>query len=271
MTLEKAIDVYVSLLERGGRVLTPREVDLRKLADLRAAAQESEAALEGFGTLEDVRNFGIRLVRDPDRITASSFYNFAFDEADFTLSIYAEDDHERKEAPIKVIEVNQSQGLILRSVFGSGGDHVNRAEFCEQYGFSRSALGVHLARLRRKVGVPIVESHYVGSMRLHRQLDEPVQIGDVEYDPGTGKALQNGSEIRIHSGPQQVLNALLDNRGQVLSLQNLADLSSITRPASALTYISRIRSAIDPKVIETVEGGYRMPLQEELNQNNLRS
>lgn len=96
-----------------------------------------------------------------------------------------------------------------------------------------------------------------------------VAVGDLLVDTGAGTVEKNGRAIQISAVEWRLLTVFLDNRGRLLSrnqlLEDLWDVGGDYVNDNTLTvYIKRLREKIEndpkePKIIETVRGlGYRM-------------
>lgn len=108
-------------------------------------------------------------------------------------------------------------------------------------------------------------------LRLTGGAGAVIRLGDVEVDTVKGVATKNGRELNLSALEYRLLLVFLNNRGRVLSRNQLLDAifaiaGEFVNDNTLTVYIKRLREKLeddsqDPKYIKTVRGlGYKVEL-----------
>ena len=108
-------------------------------------------------------------------------------------------------------------------------------------------------------------------LRLTGGAGAVIRLGDVEVDTVKGVAAKNGRELNLSALEYRLLLVFLNNRGRVLSRNQLLDAifaiaGEFVNDNTLTVYIKRLREKLeddpqDPKYIKTVRGlGYKVEL-----------
>jgi len=100
-------------------------------------------------------------------------------------------------------------------------------------------------------------------LRRRRRTPDAVEIGGVRLDLRVRRAVHDGREVSLTSIEFRILDALLQDRGAVLSREQIVALvwdSTWQDPRIVDTNVQRLRRKLGAGVIDTVRGfGYRIP------------
>lgn len=138
----------------------------------------------------------------------------------------------------------------------------NNQEVREIVGYEMGANIFH----PKPINFPLFEAQ-VKSALLISQPSPWVKIGDIELEPAANKLIKDGKDVEITQKELTLIMALLENRGNVLSRQDILRITykgpRESSESSVDTLVSRLRKKLgnwqNKPIIETIHGrGYRL-------------